>query len=315
MERSRGPGRRLTPGASSRRRVAARASRLTFRPRKNRKKAGSLWSRLPRPAQVADACGRALRRSVPALVAVAVGLAIGGTAWAGYRFVTTRRGSRSPTIEVRGNHHLTTDAGPRRAAGSRVGDNVFATNLGARRSARCAPSRGSRRPTAHRDAAAHDRRSRSREHAAAAVADLGGAVPGRRRRPPVQARRDRRRRGAGLPIVTGLDRAAYVADPDATAAQVRSARSPRSPTWRADARPPRDRRGPPRSARRAHARTPTTRRSRSSSARSTPAAAARMQTFDAAWAELADTERARARADPPRQPAPTTSPSPSPRTQ
>src|SRR5258706_78602 len=43
------------------------ASRLTIKPRRNRRRQGSLWSRMPKPPQIANACGRALRRSLPAL--------------------------------------------------------------------------------------------------------------------------------------------------------------------------------------------------------------------------------------------------------
>jgi hypothetical protein len=59
---------------------------LTVKARQNRRKAaprGSIWSRLPKPAVIADACGRMLRRSLPALIGLGVIGAVGGTAWAG----------------------------------------------------------------------------------------------------------------------------------------------------------------------------------------------------------------------------------------
>src|SRR6185503_6850790 len=79
------------------------ASRLTVKPRPNRRKVaprGSFWSRLPRPMAIADACGRALRRGLHALIVLAVLGAIGGTAWAGYRFVTSLSGLAITEIQV-----------------------------------------------------------------------------------------------------------------------------------------------------------------------------------------------------------------------
>src|SRR5512140_1526285 len=90
------------------------ASRLTVKPRpaRNRRRpsaAPSLWARVPRPAAIADACGRALRRGLPAIIGMAVIGTIGGTAWAGYRFVTTSPRFAIDDIAIRGNHHLTSD--------------------------------------------------------------------------------------------------------------------------------------------------------------------------------------------------------------
>ena len=105
------------------------SSRLTVRARRNRRKPGTIWSRMPKPAAMADGCGRALRRSLPALAGAAVIVTVGGTAWAGYRFVTTSPRFAITEITVRGNHHLTPDQ-VRAALPMRVGDNAFATNLG-----------------------------------------------------------------------------------------------------------------------------------------------------------------------------------------
>src|SRR5689334_4237861 len=91
MDRSRLGPRELGPGEPP------ASSRLTVKPKPtpNRRRptaTPSLWTRVKgasKPAVVADACGRALRRAVPALIGIGVLGAIGGTAWAGYRFVTT----------------------------------------------------------------------------------------------------------------------------------------------------------------------------------------------------------------------------------
>jgi len=106
------------------------ASRLTVRAKPNRRRAATtpLWSRLPKPGAVANACGRLLRRSLPALIGLAVIGAIGGTAWAGYRFVTTSTRFAISVIDVRGNHHVPSEQ-VRAALPVAIGDNVFAANL------------------------------------------------------------------------------------------------------------------------------------------------------------------------------------------
>src|SRR5436190_4716348 len=65
------------------------SSRLTLRGRKNRRRPAPLWSRVPPPRTIADACGRALRRSLPAAIAAFALLGVGAGLWLGYRFVTT----------------------------------------------------------------------------------------------------------------------------------------------------------------------------------------------------------------------------------
>ncbi len=77
---------------------------------------------------IANACGRLVRRSLPALIGLAVIGAIGGTAWAGYRFVTTSPRFAISAIDVHGNHHVTADQA-RAALPVALGDNVFAANL------------------------------------------------------------------------------------------------------------------------------------------------------------------------------------------
>src|SRR5579863_2731331 len=102
MDRSRRPGvaKESAPPPPS-------ASRLTLKPRRNRRRTappGSLWSRVPKPGAIVDACGRALRRGLPVIAAGCVALALGGTAWAGYHFVTTSPHFAITDIAVHGNH-------------------------------------------------------------------------------------------------------------------------------------------------------------------------------------------------------------------
>src|SRR5437868_942377 len=102
--------RSLREGTKQSRPQPPRASRLTLKPKKNRRKQqGSVWSRLPKPAVLADACGRALRRGVPAMIGIAVLATVGGTAWAGYRFVTTSPRFAITEINVSGNSRVPTD--------------------------------------------------------------------------------------------------------------------------------------------------------------------------------------------------------------
>ena len=265
------------------------SSRLNFKPRKNRKKQGSLWSRVPRPAQLADACGRMLRRSAPAAIGLAIVGAIGGTAWAGYHFVTHSPRFAITTIEVRGNHHLTTEQ-IRGELPARPGDNVFATNLGTLvRELRAEPWVA--RAEAHR-ILPHTIVVDVVEHEPAAVADLGGLYLVDATGHPFKHADLDAGDGAGLPIITGLDRNAFLADADATATQIKTALATLE-SWRTSGDRPAigevhlDAHG---------ALTLHTYDQATSIQLGTADAtvAARMDTFDAVWAQLTDSERTRA---------------------
>jgi len=284
MDRSRRQGTQRAPSDPP------AASRLTVRAKPNRRRAPTtpLWSRLPKPAVVANACGRLLRRSLPALIGLAVIGAIGGTAWAGYRFVTTSARFAISAIEVRGNHHVTADQ-VRAALPVAIGDNVFAANVDSlTRELRTNPWVAS--------ADAHRILPRTlvievREHEPAAVADLGGLyLVDANGRPFKHAELDET---AGLPIITGLDRTAFVADPTAAAHTIASALSALA-TWNSGQRPAIgeihvDLHG---------ALTLHTYEQATAIQIGTMDAglAARMHTFDVAWAQLDDSERDRARA-------------------
>ena len=105
------------------------ASRLTVRKKQNRKRPVSLWTRMPNRTAVLDGCGRALRRSLPALVTLLVVIGLGGGAWLGYRFVTTSERFAIAAIEVEGARQLTVDS-VRDALPVKVGENIFTTDLG-----------------------------------------------------------------------------------------------------------------------------------------------------------------------------------------
>src|SRR5262249_12464033 len=133
-----------------------------------------------------------------------------------------------------------------------------------------------------------------REHEPAALADLGGLylvdAAGRAFKRADLAAGD----GAGLPIVTGIDRATYLAHPDDGAALVQAALAALR-SWREDATRPAI--GEVRvDARRALVLYTFDSAIAIDLGAVDAELPARMQTFDAAWAELGDAERARTRA-------------------
>ena len=252
-----------------------------------------MWSRMPKPAQVADACGRALRRSLPAMIGGAILAAVGGTAYAGYHWVTTSPRFAINHITIQGNHHLTADQ-IRAALPVHLGDNLFATNLGR-------VDRALHGNPWIADASVHRMLPHTvvidvREHEPAAVADLGGLYL-------VDAEGHAFKRadlddgdGAGLPVITGLARTAYAADPAAAAGELRGALATLA-SWQAAGDRPAisEVRLDPRGAI-ALVTSGGTAIELGAPSANDKALAARMRTFDSAWAELADTERERASA-------------------
>ena len=291
MDRSReSGGASLAPPRARQGAAPPRASRLTIRPKPktNRRRAPtpSLWERLPKPALAIDACGRALRRGLPALVALGVLVAISGTAWAGYHFVTHSSRFAIEQIELRGNHHLA-DEQARALLPVHVGDNVFEAGLDSIvHELRANP--WVERADAHR-VLPHTVVIEIREHEPVALAELGG-------RYLVDAsghafKRAEADDGDRLPTISGLDRTAYLADPEATAKTITAALAALA-EWRKGARPDVDEvRVDPHGA--------LAFRSGASTIELGLVErdlAARLRTFDAAWSELSDDERTRARA-------------------
>src|SRR5439155_21009173 len=114
-------------GASSARPATAppASSRLTVRKHGNRRRPGSVWTRLPRPRAIADACGRALRRSLPAVAAALALALLGGVAWAGHRWVTSSPRFAIADVAIRGTQRVNAEE-LRAALPVRAGDNVVA---------------------------------------------------------------------------------------------------------------------------------------------------------------------------------------------
>jgi cell division septal protein FtsQ len=248
---------------------------------------------MPKPRVIADACGRAARRSLPAIAAVAAIATIGTGVWFGYRFVTTSERFAIVEIEITGEHHLTEDQ-IRAALPVKVGDNVFATNLDTvtskLRSTPWIASATARRELPDKLVV------EIAEHAPAAVVELGELYLVDPTGHPFKRAQLDQGDGARLPVITGISRASYEADPVGTAQTITTALAALA-AWTADPARPAigelyvD----------AH-RALTLRTYDHATAiqlgplASLPQLAARMATFDAVWADLSDTERERARA-------------------
>ena len=248
-----------------------------------------MWTRLPKPRAIADACGRALRRSLPAVAAVAAIAALGGAAWAGRRWVTTSSRFAIADVVVRGAHQVGADE-LRGALPVRAGDNVFADLAAIARAARANPW----------IAAAEVHRILPntitvdvREYAAAAVVELGDLYLVDASGRPFKRAAGETGETDGLPIITGVGRASYLANRAAAAATVRAAIAAFE-RWRAAHRPAiREIHIDPHGAITLHSDTPAI---AIQLGRLVGDLDARMRTFDTAWIALSDAERARARA-------------------
>jgi cell division septal protein FtsQ len=191
------------------------SSRLVVRAKRNRKRPVSLWSRVPRRGDVLDACGRAVRRSLPALAAIGILAVIGAGVLAGYYFVTTSDRFAIATIEIHGAQQVSTDD-IRAHLPAHVGDNIFTTDLDTVTSVL-------ERDPWIRDASAHRELPDTlvveiREHVAAAVVQLGDELylvdeAGHPFKRADAASGEMTR----LPIVTGIPREAMRGAPHETA--------------------------------------------------------------------------------------------------
>lgn len=265
------------------------SSRLTVRKHKNRRRPGSVWSRVPKPGAIADACGRAVRRSLPAVaVLVAVGAA-GGGVWAGHRWITTSPRFAIAEITISGTHHVDPEA-LRAALPIHVGDNVFVGLAAVARAAHDDPWIAA--AEVHR-ILPHTIAIEIREHTAAAVVELGELYLADASGRPFKRAALETGEGEGLPIITGVGRASYAANPEAAAATVQGAIAAFD-GWRTADRPAiGEVHVDPHGAVTLH----TYEQAIAIQLGAVGAGlGARMTTFDAAWAGLSDAERAGARA-------------------
>lgn len=248
----------------------------------------SLWSRMPDRGAVLDACKRTLRRAVPALAATAIAIGIGLGVIAGYRFVTTSQRFAIDTIEIKGAERLAEDS-IRAALPVKRGANIFTTDLGDVTSAlRTDP--WIRSASAHRvlpDTLVVE----IREHAPVAVVQLGTDLYLADEAGHVFKRADV---AAGetehLPIVTGIGRDAMRVDPVETAELITRALGVIG-RWRANAMRPEI------SEVHVDAHHAVTLRTYDRGVAIQLGALReleeRLVTFDAAWTDLSDSERAR----------------------
>jgi len=249
----------------------------------------SLWSRVPRPRAVADACGRLVRRSLPVLAATCALGVLAGAGWLGHRFVTTSSRFAITEIQIHGTSQLTADD-VRAALPIAVGDNIFAADLDALEERVRHAQPWLARVEAHR-VLPHTVVVEVREHAAAGIAafdsewylvDTAGQPFMRVELVP------------DLPVVSGLSRADYERDPSGTSQMIAAALATVA-AWQAQ-----DTRPAIRELRidEHHGLTLVTRDTGATiqvGALGTPIAD-RLRTFDAAWAELSEEERLHARA-------------------
>jgi len=296
MDRSRRQGANSARPAT----VPPASSRLTVRKYRNRRRPGSVWTRLPKPQAIADACGRALRRSLPAVAAVVALVLLGGVAWAGHRWVTSSARFAIAEVAIRGTHRVSADE-LRAALPVQPGDNVFADLAAIARAARTSPWIES--AEVHR-ILPHTITIEVREFVAAALVELGDLYLVDATGHPFKRAAIEAGEADGLPVITGIGRTAYLTNRAAAASKVRAAIAAYD-RWRAADRPaiaeihvdP-------------HGGVSLQTTSRAAQPRATahdPSIAiqlgplggeldARVQTFDAAWSALSDAERARTRA-------------------
>ncbi|HUQ02970.1 MAG TPA: FtsQ-type POTRA domain-containing protein [Kofleriaceae bacterium] len=173
---------------------------------------------MPRPREAVDACGRALRRSAPALVTIAaLALVASGLAF-GHRFLTTSTRFAISEVEIHGSTVMTADE-VRALMPFQRGDNIFRASTGAaERTLLALPWVAGvdvRRELPHRIVV----QVRERTPAAVVAADelyLVDAAGHPFKRAAVE-----RGEGKGLPIVSGVPRDLYQTDPEEAAARVR----------------------------------------------------------------------------------------------
>ena len=188
--------------------------------RRRNRRVRSLRSRLPAPRELAQAAGRLVRRGVRVYVALGIAGGVAGAGYLGYWWLTTSDRFSLATIEVEGNEHRD-DAFVRELAGLSPGDNVFLVDAtGVARALEADPW----------IAAARVERQLPdglvvtvTEREPAALVELGGLyLVGDDgvafKRADVAAGE-----GAGLPIITGIERDEYVSDQAMAVAAIRAA--------------------------------------------------------------------------------------------
>ena len=198
----------------------AQGPRTRTRRRRNRKRTGPIWRQLPDLRALAFALGRAVRHAVPGLIAITVIAGVCTGAYFGYQFVTTSERFAVAAIEIRG-HKTLSDERISTILGVAPGVNIFDVDVDQ------LADRLEAEPVIAR--ASVSRRLPDTllvdivEHTPAALVDLGGPYLSDATGHVYQRASITRGDGAGLPIVTGIPRSAYVADPQSVAGDIERA--------------------------------------------------------------------------------------------
>ena len=182
---------------------------------------------------IVRAVGRALRRSLPIAIVLAILGGVGGAAWAGYRFLTTSPRFAITAIVVSGNRALD-EASVRARMGVGEGDNIFLVRP-ARLEAALTGDPWVAKAEVHRELP-HTLVVEIEERIAAALIDLDGfylcADDGHPFKRADLADGD----GVGLPIVTGVGRKEMLAAPAETERRIARAIAA-GRAWASGARP------------------------------------------------------------------------------
>lgn len=207
-------------------------TRTTRRARRNRKRAAPIWRRLPRRGELGDAARGAwrwIRQGLPAIVAVVGVSAVAAGACVGYRVATSSERFAVRSVELRGNRILPAErlrevvglehlAAPDRA---RLGPNIFQLDLAEMEAALeaepwiAAATVRRRLPGTLVVEVEENRPAALVEMDGVYLVDGQGVVFAR----AVIERGD----GDGLPVITGIAREDYAAEPAAAQARIRRA--------------------------------------------------------------------------------------------
>lgn len=175
--------------------------------------------RLPSAKEMIDGCGRALRKAAPALVGLLALGAFGGAAAGSYHWVTSSPRFAITSIELRGTQTV-----PREALAEllpvRLGDNIFSAPV-ARLERALVANPWIASAKVHRELP-HRLVVTVQERSAAALVDLGGLYLVEHDGQPFKRAVLDSGEADDLPVISGIERLAFRADPEATARLIRA---------------------------------------------------------------------------------------------
>ena len=185
--------------------------------RRNRRHTGPFWTRLPSPVAIAKSIGRGFRRALPTLIATSVAAAGVTGVFFGYRFITRSPHFAITSIDIRGTHNLSIQAVQAQLP-VHLGENIFVTNIG-RVTQTLEHEPWIAHAEIHRELP-HTLVIDVRERAPVAIAQLGELYLIDENGTPFK-RLDVTDDHLGLPVITGISREVFDADPKAGAAVLR----------------------------------------------------------------------------------------------